>query len=62
VALNQNLTTSKALSDSIQAYTALCAEIKPKFLLRAALSAALNKNFVPHALEKRCIFIRSGIG
>ena len=33
--------------------TALCAEIKPKFLLGAALSAAPNKNFVPHALAKR---------
>jgi hypothetical protein len=34
--------------------TALCAEMEPKFLLRAARSAALNKNFVPHTLAKRC--------
>lgn len=35
--------------------TALCAEIKPRFLLRGALRKALNKNLVPHALEKPCI-------
>jgi hypothetical protein len=29
--------------------------VESQFLLRAALRAALNKNFVPHALAKRCI-------
>ncbi len=32
--------------------TMLCALKETKFLLRASLRAALNKNFVPHALEK----------
>ena len=32
--------------------TALCALTELEFLLRAALCAALNKNSVPHSLEK----------
>ncbi len=45
--------------------TALCADIEPKFLLRAALRAALNKNFVPDVLAKRCkVFqvMKRGVG
>ena len=45
--------TTMTTAISFDSATALGAEIKPKFLLGAALSAAPNKNVVPHALAKR---------
>ncbi len=44
--------------------TALCAELKPNFVLRTARSAVLNTKFVPDALAKCCTYqgVLAGVG